>query len=150
MGKVTILAPKTKQERKVERQQLGTLRANTVAARTRQRYDAALKAFYLYAQTQRVRIPDEPEPLDSIFADYIECLWEEGDSLSLATDGLSGLQDLRPRLRGKLALSWRLVRTWQRKEIPQRAPPRCQKISCKHCAGIFCFSTSLSSHSLSR
>ncbi|CAE7940562.1 Tnks2, partial [Symbiodinium necroappetens] len=125
-------------DRKVERQQLGTLRANTVATRTRQRYDAALTAFYLYAQTQRIRIPDEPEPLDSIFADYIECLWEEGESFSLATDGLSGLQDLRPRLRGKLALSWRLVRTWQRKEIPHRAPPLPEDVLQALC-GYFLF-----------
>ena len=47
-------------------------------------------------------------------------MWESGDSLSLVTDALSGLQDLRPNLRGSLA--WRLVKTWQRIEIPQRAP----------------------------
>ena len=122
MGKVTIIAGKTKQERKVQRQQLGTLKANTVAARTRTRYNAALKAFYLWAQTSRIRIPSTAEEIDPIFADFIEHLWEEGESLSLATDGLSGLQDIRPRFRGFLALSW-LIKTWQKQEIPQRAPP---------------------------
>ena len=58
-----------------------------------------------------------------LFSDYIEFLWEEGESLSCVTDGLSGLQDLRPSLRGCLALSWRLVKTWQKNEMPNRAAP---------------------------
>ena len=53
----------------------------------------------------------------------MEHLWEEGEGLSLATDGLSGLQDMRPPLKGNLSLSWRLVKTWQRREMPRRAPP---------------------------
>ena len=123
MGKVTIIAGKTKQERKVQRQQLGTLKANTVASRTRTRYDGAMKAFYLWARSLLLRIPNEAEGVDPLYADFIEHLWESGESLSLAIDGLSGLQDLRPRFRGHLALSWRLIKTWQRKEVPQRAPP---------------------------
>ena len=82
-----------------------------------------MTAFYLYAQIQRICIPDQTEGVDSVFAAYIEHVWEEGESLSLATDGLSGLRDLRPRFRGYLALSWRLVRTWQKREMPQRTPP---------------------------
>ena len=122
MGKI-VIAAKTKRERKVERQHLGSLRSNTVAPRTKQRYEAALKSFYLYAQIQGLRIPDDAEGVDQIFAEFIEHLWEEGESLSVATDGLSGLQDLRPKFRGHLSLSWRLIKTWQKKEVPNRAPP---------------------------
>ena len=107
----------------MQRQCLGTLKANTVASRTRTRYDAALKTFYLWAQTNRIRIPSCAEDVDPIFADFIEHLWEEGESLSIATDGALGLQDLRPQFRGRLALTWRLIKTWQKKEVPQRAPP---------------------------
>ena len=56
-------------------------------------------------------------------ADYIEFLWEEGEGLARAADTLSGLQDLKPRLRGAFGLSWRLIKTWQRREVPVRAPP---------------------------
>ena len=41
----------------------------------------------------------------------------------MVTHALSALQDMRPNLRDFLSLSWRLVKTWQRIEIPQRAPP---------------------------
>ncbi|CAE7391853.1 Tnks2, partial [Symbiodinium sp. CCMP2592] len=103
--------------RKWGKQRLGSLRSNTVTSRTKQRYEAALKTFYLYAQTQGLRIPDDADGVDEIFAEFIEHLWEEGESLSVATDGLSGLQDLRPKFRGSLSLSWRLVKTWQKKEV---------------------------------
>ena len=122
MVKVTI-AGKTRHDRKVQRHQFGSLRTNTVAPRTRARYDTALQSFYQYCQSHKVRIPDEGSQLDDVVADYIEFLWEEGEGLSRATDTISGLQDLKPRLRGQLSLSWRLVKTWQRKEIPLRAPP---------------------------
>ena len=133
-----MVTKKSKQERKSARQQLGTLRSLTVAGRTRTRYKEALKAFYLYAQMQRVRIPSQAAALDELFADYIENLWEEGESLSFVTDGLSGLQDLRPQLRGHLCLSWRLVRTWQRREVPQRAPPLPEDLLQSLC-GFFLF-----------
>ena len=94
-----------------------------MARRTRARYDLALQTLYQYAQVQRIAIPDQGEELDGVVADYIEFSWEEGEGLSRATDTLSGLQDLKPRLRGKLTLSWRLIKTWQRKELPVRTPP---------------------------
>ena len=43
--------------------------------------------------------------------------------MTLVTHSLSRLQDLRPRLRGLLSASWRLVKTWQKLEIPYRVPP---------------------------
>ena len=124
MGKVkTIIQGRTKQDRKANRKALGPLRSITVAPKTRARYDSALRQFYLFAKLYRRRVPDEPSALDSLFSEYIEFLWEEGESISAATDGLSGLQDLKPSLRGCLALSWRLVKTWQKNEMPSRAAP---------------------------
>ena len=120
---MTILAGRTRDERKAARRQLGSLRANTVSPKTRQRYHSALQAFYLFCQFRKRRIPDDAFSLDSLFAEFIEQLWEEGEGISLATDGLSGLQDIRPHLKGNLCLSWRLVKTWQRREMPRRAPP---------------------------
>lgn len=124
MAKVRVLPKgRTKQDRKRLRQTLGTLRSLTVAPKTRVRYDKALQAFYFYAKCIGQRIPEDALALDRLFSLYMEHLWQEGDSLSLATDGLSGLQDLRPSLRGCLALSWRLVKTWQKCEMPDRAAP---------------------------
>ena len=54
---------------------------------------------------------------------YIENLWEEGESRSLATDCLSGIQMFLPSLKRNLFGSWRLVTAWQKHELPTRAPP---------------------------
>ena len=82
-----------------------------------------MQSLYQYAQAQRIRISYQGDQLDGVVADYIKFLWAEGEGLSRATDTLSGLQDLKPRLMGTLSLSWRLVKTWQRKEVPLRASP---------------------------
>ena len=118
-----IVQGRTKQDRKASRKALGPLRSLTVKPKTRARYDSALRQFYLFTKLQRRHVPDEPSALDSLFSDDIEFLWEEGESISSVTDGLSGLQDLKPSLRGCLALSWRLVKAWQKNEIPTRAAP---------------------------
>ena len=117
-----IVQGRTKQDRKASRKALGPLRSLTVKPKTRARYDSALRQFYLFTKLQRRHVPDEPSALDSLFSDYIEFLWEEGESISSVTDGLSGLQDLKPN-RGCLALSWRLVKAWQKNEMPTRAAP---------------------------
>ena len=114
---------RNRDERKRSRAQIGTLRDNTVATKTRQRYNKALTTFYSFCYVRRLRIPDAPNALAELVCDFIEFVWESGDSLSLVTDSLSGLQDLKPRLRGQLSASWRLVKTWQKLEIPHRAPP---------------------------
>ena len=54
---------------------------------------------------------------------FIEELWEEGDSRYLAQDALSSLQHFEPQLKRRLLQSWRLIKAWQRFEIPSRAPP---------------------------
>ena len=123
MVKVIMSSGRNRDERKRSRAQIGTLRDNTVATKTRQRYNRALTTFYSFCHVRLLRIPDAPNALDELFCDFIEFVWETGDSLSLVTDSLSGLQDLRPRLRGLLSASWRLVKTWQKLEIPHRAPP---------------------------
>ena len=93
MGKVkTIVQGRTKQDRKASRKALGPLRSLTVKPKTRARYESALRQFYLFTKLQRRHVPDEPSALDSLFSDYIEFLWEEGESLSCVIDGLSGLQ----------------------------------------------------------
>lgn len=68
-------------------------------------------------------LPRRREALDTLLAEYIEHLWFSGKGRALASDTVAGLQDLDPRLKGSLALTWRLLRTWSMNEIPNRAPP---------------------------
>ena len=55
--------------------------------------------------------------------EYVEECWEDGEPLSVAADGLSGIQHFLPELRGHLKGAWRMLGAWRLKEPPDRAPP---------------------------
>ena len=117
------LEGKNQQERKAIRKQLGPLRALTVQAPTRARYDKALQKFFRFLESRGVDLPTRVGQMDVVVAEYIESLWEEGEGRSLASDTLAALQDTQPQLRNHLPACWRLLKTWHMNEIPARAPP---------------------------
>ena len=61
--------------------------------------------------------------LDGQIQHFIETLWQDGESISLAGDIISSVQYFQPSCKGHLQGSWKLLRTWQRHELPSRAPP---------------------------
>ena len=105
------------------RKALGTLKNLTVGDKTRKRYESARKRFYAFLERERLSIPKQAAVLDQLLSDYIEFLWASGEGRGLASDTVAGIQDLSPRLRGNLQATWRLLRTWQVNELPNRAPP---------------------------
>ena len=117
------LEGRTKAERQRVRKNLGSLKQLTVQPSTRARYTNARKKFYKYLHHNSISIPRQREHLDSLLAEYIEFLWEDGEGRGLASDTVAGLQDLDPHLKGHLALTWRLLKTWHVNEVPNRAPP---------------------------
>eukprot|EP00438_Fugacium_kawagutii_P036604 Skav217814 [mRNA] locus=scaffold889:91866:92831:+ [translate_table: standard] len=124
MGKVTRhVEGRTEAQRAKVRRTLGPLRTLTVQPRTRSRYEAARNKFYQFLQDEQLTLPRRREALDSLLAEYVEHLWTSGKGRALASDTVAGLQDLDPKLKGCLALTWRLLRTWSVNEIPNRAPP---------------------------
>eukprot|EP00435_Cladocopium_sp_Y103_P016211 s3739_g4.t1 len=52
-----------------------------------------------------------------------KALWADGKGRSCGSNILASLQDAQPHLKGKLKMSWRLMKTWVTHEIPNRAPP---------------------------
>ena len=60
--------------------------------------------------------------MDDLAAQFVDVLWEEGESRSLAGDFLSGLSHHLP-VRGLLPRAWKLFSAWQRHEMPSRATP---------------------------
>ena len=82
---MSLMNGRTRDERREKRSSIGTLRENTVGLKARKRYNSALSAFYAFCQSRKVRIPDKGDVLDEVFSDYIEFLWECGDSLSRVT-----------------------------------------------------------------
>lgn len=119
---------RTKEDRKKVRSQLGPLSKLTVQPRTRQRYDAALKKFFVYLSNHQLVLPKQVYAMDGVLSDYLEFLWMQGEGRALASDSLAALQDKEPRLKGQLPYSWRLMKTWLSHEVPNRAPPFTEQV----------------------
>ncbi len=129
MGKVTKLhvEGRTREERISVRKHLGKLSQLTVQASTRKRYNNALSEFSSFLQKRNLDLPSRKDTLDRMVSDYVEFLWEGGYGRALASDTLAAIQDQQPSTKGCLQRSWRLLRTWNINEVPNRAPPLPEK-----------------------
>lgn len=125
MGKkgLKILRGQTKQSRKQLRKQLGTLKSLTVQPKTRERYSGSMTQFWDYLAKAGIELPRQRDAMDALVSDYLEFLWGEGEGRAMASTFLAALQDFDPKLKGRLPLSWRLLKTWTVHEVPVRAPP---------------------------
>lgn len=125
MGKVkrAHVEGRTKEERVKVRKTLGKLKDLTVQPPTRKRYINALAELSHYLQQENLHLPTKRLELDSVLSDYIEHLWATGAGRALASDTLAAVQDKQPQVKGCLQGSWRLLKTWNQNEIPNRAPP---------------------------
>ena len=90
---------------------------------TLRRYETAMKHFLEFLRWNGYTLPSGYEEVDRLASLYVEELWEEGDSRYLAQDVLSSLQHFEPQLKRRLLQSWKLIKAWQKHEIPCRAPP---------------------------
>lgn len=61
--------------------------------------------------------------LDSAVGAWVEHIFFEGESKSLASDGLASLQYHLPQAAGHLRFSWKLVKAWNKLEPPARVVP---------------------------
>lgn len=124
MGKVSRhVEGRTREGRIAVRKKLGSLQSLTVQSRTKKRYEAARQEFYSFLKGNHLTLPSKREELDPLMSEFIEHLWASGEGRAKANDAVAGLQDLDPKLRGKLPASWRLLKTWSQNEVPNRAPP---------------------------
>eukprot|EP00438_Fugacium_kawagutii_P010374 Skav232004 [mRNA] locus=scaffold719:653901:654689:- [translate_table: standard] len=67
--------------------------------------------------------PSDTRDLDAILAEFINCMYQEGDSLSQAGWLLSGLKRFVPYLKHQLPTSQQYYNNWLRDRVPQRAVP---------------------------
>ena len=123
MGRKQIVEDRSKQERQERRQHLGALKSLVIRPATITRYERALQAFLHFVESQSSDIATTRQALDVQLQDYLDWLWEEGESLSLAGDTLSAVQHFQPSCRRNLCGSWRLLKARQLHELPARAPP---------------------------
>ncbi len=129
MGKVAKkhVEGRTKEDRIKVRKKLGPLKNLTVQPGTRSRYEKALAKFSSWLKVEGFILPHSKLHIDSLVSDYVESLWSEGEGRALASDTLAAIQDRQPQLKGHLLSSWRLLKTWNINEIPNRAPPLPEK-----------------------
>ena len=107
-------------ETKEKRRNIGRLTNNIVTQRIRKRYNLCVNNF---VTTWRMSLSGSAETIDEALADYIECLCTDGEPTSSINYLLAGVQLFCPRLRTQIPRAWQLVKAWQRKELPERAPP---------------------------
>ena len=107
------------------RKTLGSLKSLMVQPVTRARYAKAREDFYSWLKDERLILPHQ-----TMVSDYLEALWAQGKGRTEGSNILAGLQDVQPHLKGKLKMSWRLMKTWVTHEIPNRAPPL--PLDCLH------------------
>ena len=118
-----IVEARDRAERQHRRATLGTLQSLVIRPATRQRYERAFMSFLRYLNQQRLELAPTRQELDHQLCDYLEHLWQEGESLALAGDTLSSIQHYQPSCKRHLQGGWRLLRAWQLRELPARAPP---------------------------
>ena len=111
-----------KQQRKERRLHLGRLADLVIQKRTLRRYEEAVTHMFVWFQRNGVDIANLGDMQTATF-EWVEQCWEEGDPMSVAADGLSGIQHFLPELRGHLKGAWRMLGAWRLKEPPDRAPP---------------------------
>lgn len=70
---------RTKEQRKVIRKKMGSLKSLTVQPGTKERYNQSLQQFFAYLRREGLSLPRKREMLDGIVADYLEYLWSEGE-----------------------------------------------------------------------
>ena len=96
---------------------LGDLPPSTV-----KRYNVAVMMFFTWFNFQAVPVTCVYD-LDEAICKFIQNLWEEGDTIGIAGDTISGMMYHVRFLRKRLNASWKLVTAWRAKELPCRAPP---------------------------
>ena len=112
----------TPAERAAARTTLGPLYSLLISPRMNARYAAAVRRFIEMTSLLFVLCTDNLHTLDHQLAYYIEWLWQEGESKSLAADTICGLQH-RLNVKRCFPGSWRLFGAWSRAEVPFRAAP---------------------------
>eukprot|EP00438_Fugacium_kawagutii_P010394 Skav220394 [mRNA] locus=scaffold639:248658:258388:- [translate_table: standard] len=131
-----LLRKISKQQRKDERAQLGRLADLVVKPGTLNKYHEHFNRFYQWAIANEFTTATAAD-LDGAASQYLEALWADGFGRSEGSYLLASLQFMVPTLKHQLPLSWRLLKTWQKHELPTRAVPL-DALTVLAFSGLFC------------
>ena len=113
----------TKESRRAEREKVGPLSQLVVQPKTKSRYEESYEKFCKFHQLRKDRNSFELEKVDDLASSYIEFLWEDGAPKSEASYALAALQFFQPQTKNRLVWAWKLFKTWNQIELPNRATP---------------------------
>ena len=99
-----------------------TLKQRQVSKLTRERYVVACNALVDFWKTYDCGPKFRPS-IDMAVAEYIEHIYQEGDTVGMASNTLAALQYFYPECIGKLKYSWKLTGLWRRLEPPSQVTP---------------------------
>ena len=112
----------TKAQRRGERRTLGTLEELLVKKKTLEKYHSHFNRFCEWAEFNEISLKS-PYDFDSAASLYIEGLWADGFGRAEGSYLLAAIQHMLPKLKHQLNLAWRLMKTWNKNELPTRAVP---------------------------
>ena len=98
------------------------LRFAGLQRRTIRAYRMALDRFYAFARAEHLPLKTSVQ-LDFAVSEYMNALFQEGDSLAQAGHLLSGLKRFCPEYRLSLPTATQYYKNWKRIHRPQRAVP---------------------------
>ena len=99
------------------------LKFKGIAPKTARAYRKEIHRFFQYLSSEEVEIPSDVSLLVFLVSEYINVLYQEGDSISQAGWLLSGLKRFIPKLRFRLPTSQQYYNNWVRDHVPMRAVP---------------------------
>ena len=99
------------------------LKFKGIAPKTSRAYRKEIRRFFEYLASEEEELPSGMSDLDFLVSEYINVLYQEGDSLTQAGWLLSGLKRFIPRVRFRLPTAQQYYNNWLRDHVPLRAVP---------------------------
>lgn len=89
----------------------------------RERYEKAVALFLTFLYNVWQCEVQTSGQLDVAVSAYLEALWQEGEGRTMGNYILAAIHWFMPEVKRKLVSSWRLLRAWDKLELPARATP---------------------------
>lgn len=99
------------------------LKFKGITPKTASAYRKEIHKFFVFLSSEEEDLPTDAAHLDAILAEYINSLYQQGDSLTQAGWLLSGMKRFLPRLRYQLPTAQQYYQNWLRDHVPLRATP---------------------------
>lgn len=123
MVRAAIVSGITRQQRQRLRRNLGRLETNLVRKSTLERYARSVAEFSDYIRESYGSWPTSAPEFDRLVSEYLEILWDAGETKSSAAYTLASIHHFLPQLKHQLTRSWKLKAIWDRLELPCQAVP---------------------------